>query len=60
MGKVYVFDHPLIQHKTAKLRDKKETATVIYCDDLFEIPVNPINVSGSNAVEKEYLAIFKK
>ena len=22
MGKVYVFDHPLIQHKTAKLRDK--------------------------------------
>ena len=22
MGKVYVFDHPLIQHKTALMRDK--------------------------------------
>ena len=22
MGKVYVFDHPLIQHKTAMIRDK--------------------------------------
>lgn len=46
--------------REAKLRDKKETATVIYCDDLFEIPVNPIFVSGANAVEKEYLTIFKK
>ena len=26
MGKVYVFDHPLIQHKTALIR-KKETST---------------------------------
>ena len=26
MGKVYVFDHPLIQHKTAMLR-MKETST---------------------------------
>ena len=25
MGKVYVFDHPLIQHKTAILRDKNTT-----------------------------------
>jgi len=25
MGKVYVFDHPLIQHKTAMIR-KKETS----------------------------------
>ena len=22
MGKIYVFDHPLIQHKTAMIRDK--------------------------------------
>ncbi len=25
MGKIYVFDHPLIQHKTALLRDEKTT-----------------------------------
>jgi uracil phosphoribosyltransferase len=25
MGKVYVFDHPLIQHKTAMIRDKNTT-----------------------------------
>ncbi|MCQ2546813.1 MAG: uracil phosphoribosyltransferase [Clostridia bacterium] len=25
MGKIYVFDHPLIQHKVAKIRDKNTT-----------------------------------
>ena len=25
MGKVYVFDHPLIQHKVAIIRDKNTT-----------------------------------
>ena len=27
MGKVYVFDHPLIQHKLSLMRDKKTGAS---------------------------------
>ena len=36
MGKVYVFDHPLIQHKTALIR-KKETLTKDYRELVKEI-----------------------
>ena len=41
MGKVYVFDHPLIQHKTAMLR-MKETSTKDFRELVNEIGLTQI------------------
>ena len=56
MGKVYVFDHPLIQHKTAILRDKDTTtkdfrklvteiATLMTYEATRDLPLKDVEVS---------------
>jgi len=56
MGKVYVFDHPLIQHKTAILRDKNTTtkdfrqlvteiATLMTYEATRDLPLKDVEVS---------------
>ncbi|MDO5331612.1 MAG: uracil phosphoribosyltransferase [Bacillota bacterium] len=56
MGKVYVFDHPLIQHKTAILRDKNTTtkdfrklvteiATLMTYEATRDLPLKDVDVT---------------
>lgn len=55
MGKVYVFDHPLIQHKVAKIRDKntttrdfrqvvKEIAMLMTFESSRDLPVKEVEI----------------
>ena len=55
MGKVYVFDHPLIQHKTAIIRDKntstkdfrelvKEIAMLMTFESTRELPLEEVDI----------------
>jgi len=55
MGKVYVFDHPLIQHKTAMIRDKntsvkdfrelvKEIATLMAYEVTRDLPLMDVEI----------------
>lgn len=55
MGKVFIFDHPLIQHKVAKIRDKdtttkdfrqivKEIAMLMTFESTRDLPLNEVEI----------------
>jgi uracil phosphoribosyltransferase len=63
MGRVYVFDHPLIQHKTAMLRDKnttvkdfralvKETAMLMGYEITRDLPLEEVEIETPLAKTK--------
>ncbi len=67
MGKVYVFDHPLIQHKTALMRDKscsvkdfrayvREIASLMTYDATRDLPLKEVEIE--TPMEKNYFKVL--
>ena len=67
MGKVYVFDHPLIQHKTALMRDKscsvkdfrayvREIASLMTYEATRDLPLREVEIE--TPMEKNYFKVL--
>ncbi len=67
MGKVYVFDHPLIQHKTALMRDKscsvkdfrayvREIASLMTYEATRDLPLKEVEIE--TPMEKNYFKVL--
>ncbi|GAA3318841.1 hypothetical protein GCM10020331_023290 [Ectobacillus funiculus] len=71
MGKLYVFDHPLIQHKLTYIRDKKtgtkefrelvdEVASLMAFEATRDLPLQEIEIETPVSVTKTKVLAGKK